>query len=120
MPIIIPQDTPQSVEPPHIQPVADETTFGGGPGLAAEGAQIQEVAQHTNEIATFEKIRADQTAVQAATAQLAAVHSKLLTDPKEGLPAYQGINAMTGHDKIMAEYQKTANELAKGLQPDQQ
>ena len=120
MSIIVPQVPQQSVEPPRIQPAADETTFGGGPGLAAEGQQIQEVAGHANEIATFEKIRADQTAVQAASSQLDGIQAKLLTDPKEGLPAYQGINAITGHEKIVTEYQKQANDISRNLQPDQQ
>lgn len=120
MVIIIPQEKEQPIDAPHLQPLANETTFGGGPGLSAIDEQVQKIASSTNEIATFEKIRADQTAVQGATAKLAAIHADLLTNPKEGLPAYQGINAMDGHDKVMAEYQKSANELAKGLQPDQQ
>lgn len=120
MAILIPQEDPQTVNPPRAQVHGDETAFGGGPGVEAQNAQVQQIAQHTNEIATFEKIRADQTAVQGAAAQLAAVHAHLLTDPKDGLPSYQGINAMDGHDKILAEYQKQANELATSLQPDQQ
>jgi hypothetical protein len=120
MAIIIPSEEPQSVNPPRLQSQADETTFGGGPGVAAQNEQVQKISQDTNEIATFEKIRADQTAVQGAAAKLDEVHSKLLSDPENGLPAYQGVNAMEGHDKVLAEYQKTANELAKGLQPDQQ
>lgn len=120
MAIVIPQVEPQAVEPPRIQEVANEETFGGGPGLAAEGQQTQEVAAHANEIATFEKIRADQTAVQAGAAQLADIQNRLITDPNNGLPAYQGVNAMEGHDKVIAEFQKQANAISKNLQPDQQ
>lgn len=120
MAIIIPQENSQPVGTPRIQPAADETTFGGGPGIAGINEQNQKIAQSTNEIATFEKIRADQTAVQGAAAQQADLYNKLISDPKEGLPAYQGINAMDGHDKIMAEFQKNANALSASLQPDQQ
>lgn len=118
--IIIPKEEPRTIDSPRSQAFGDASTFGGGPGLAAEDEQIQKIAQSTNEIATFEKIRADQTAVQGATAKLAEIHSKLLTDQADGLPAYKGVNAMDGHDKIMAEYKKQANGLAKGLRPDQQ
>lgn len=120
MTIVIPQEDPQSVNPPRLQPFADESTFGGGPGLAAENQQVQEIAKSTNEIATFEKIRADQTAVQAAGAKLDQIHQQLIDDPETGLHTFKGANAMDGHDKVIAEYQKQANELAKGLQPDQQ
>lgn len=120
MAIIIPQEEPQSVNPPRIQPTADETTFGGGPGIESQNQGMQEIAKATNEIATFEKIRADQTAVQGALAPLTQKMSELMTDPKTGLPAYQGVNAMDGHDKVIAEYQKTANQLSAKLQPDQQ
>jgi hypothetical protein len=123
MPIIIPQVEPQTVNPPRLEPVANETTFGGGPGLAAEGEQIQKTAGASNEIAEFgklEKIRNDQIAVQAATSQLDAIHNNLINDPDAGLPAYKGANAMAGHDHVIAEYQKNANDIAKTLQPDQQ
>jgi hypothetical protein len=123
MAIILPQVDPQTVNPPRLEPVANETTFGGGPGLAAEGEQIQKVAGATNEIAEFgklEKIRNDQIAVQAATSQLDAIHTSLITDEGTGLPAYKGVNAMAGHDYVISEYQKQANDIAKTLQPDQQ
>lgn len=123
MGIILPQVEPQTVNPPRLQPLADETTFGGGPGLAAEGEQIQKTAQSSNELAEFgklEKIRNDQVAVQAATAQLDAIHNNLSNDEGYGLPAYKGANAMAGHDYVMSEYKKQANDIAKNLQPDQQ
>lgn len=120
MAIIIPQEEQQTINPPHLQPQADETTFGGGPGVQVQNQEMQKIAQSTNEIATFEKIRADQTAVQGATAQLSSTYDRLINDPKTGLPAYQGVNAMDGHDKVLSEFKKTANELSATLQPDQQ
>lgn len=120
MVITIPQEDPQTVNPPRAQVLGDETTFGGGQGLETENAQVQQIAQHTNEIATFEKIRADQTAVQGASAKLDDIHQQLINDPKTGLHTYQGVNAMAGHDYVMGEYQKQANEISKTLQPDQQ
>lgn len=116
MTIIIPQEETQTVNPPRFQPQANETTFGGGPGLAAEHEQIQKIAQSTNEIATFEKIRADQTAVQGATAQSADTMNKLMYE----LHSYQGVNAMDGQKKVLKDFEDQANGLAKGLQPDQQ
>ena len=120
MAIFIPQEDPQTVNPPRAQIHGDETAFGGGQGLEAENAQVQQIAQHTNEIATFEKIRADQTAVQGVVAKSSELQNHLMTDPTDGLPAYKGINAMTGHDKVMATWQDQTNEMVKNLQPDQQ
>ena len=120
MAIVIPQEDPQTVNPPRLQVHGDETTFGGGPGVEAQNAQVQQIAQHTNEIATFEKIRADQTAVQGVVAKSSELKNHLMTDPTDGLPAYKGINAMTGHDKVMATWQDQTNEMVKNLQPDQQ
>lgn len=120
MTIIIPQEAPQSVDAPRIQNAATVETFGGGSGLTAENEGIQNIAKSTNEIATFEKIRADQTAVQGVLAKTSELSSYLKDDQKDGLPAYQGVNAMDGHDKIMAKWKEQTNEYVRSLQPDQQ
>lgn len=127
MAIIAPDVNPQPIPGFREQPAANETTFGGGPGLAAEDQEVQKIAGSGGEIGALQRVqeawevqRANETAVQGATARLSAVHTQLLTDPKTGLPAYRGVNAMEGQDKLWTEYQKSANEISGSLTGDQQ
>lgn len=126
MAIIAPDVNPQPIPNVHLQPLANETTFGGGQGLAQEGQEVQKIAASTGEIgaldlirqqkiAQFEQEKADQVAVQDATAKLSAVHTDLLTNSQTGLPAYQGINALKGQSILWNQYQKSANDLSQGL-----
>lgn len=126
MAIIAPDVNPEPIPGVRLQPLANDTTFGGGPGLAQEGQEVQKIASSAGDIAGFELIRqqklaqyeqekADQTAVQDATAKLSAVHTDLLTNRETGLPAYQGVNAMKGQTVLWDQYQKSANEIAQTL-----
>lgn len=126
MAIIAPDVNPQPIPGVRLQPLANETTFGGGPGLAQNGQEVQKIAGsagevgalelvHQQKIAQFEQEKADQTAVQDATAKLSAVHTDLLTNRETGLPAYQGVNALKGQNVLWQQYQKSANELSQGL-----
>lgn len=120
MAINAPDVTPNVIQVPRIQDSASPTTFGGGPGAEAIDQQVQDISKDTGNIGAFEKIRADQTAVQQATAQLSAVHTRLLTDPNGGLPSYRGVNAMEGQDKVTNDFKKAANDIAGTLSGDQQ
>lgn len=113
--IIAPEVNPEPIPGVRLQPQADATAFGGGPGLAQENQETQKIAAEAGEIAGFERIRADQTAVQEATAKLSAIHTDLLTNPQTGLPAYRGVNAMSGQTTLWNQYQKSANEIAETL-----
>lgn len=126
MAIIAPDINPQPIPGVRLQSSANETTFGGGPGLAENGQEIQKIAAstgdigalelvHQQKIAQFEQEKADQTAVQDATAKLSAIHTDLLTNRESGLPAYQGVNALKGQSVLWDKYQKSANELSQGL-----
>ena len=115
-----PEVLPEPVPSVRIQPDVSPTTFGGGPGAEETGQQVQRIADETGNIGAFEKIRADQTAVQQATANLSAVHTRLLTDPTNGLPAYRGTNALAGQDKLSGDFQKAANDISNGLVGEQQ
>lgn len=120
MAIIAPDVSPEPVPSVRLPIEASPTTFGGGPGTEALGAEEQKIAAEVGNIRSFEEIRANQTAVQQATADLSAVHTRLLTDPQNGLPAYKGVNALAGQDKLTQEFQKSANEISNGLVGDQQ
>lgn len=125
MAIILPDVTPQPIPGVRIAPTADETAFGGGPGLAKEGQEVQKIAAATGEIGGLQRIqaawevqRANETAAQEGLAKQSAIHTDLLTNRETGLPAYQGKNALAGQDKLWTEYQKSANEIAKDLPND--
>lgn len=118
--MLVPEVNPEPIPSVRIQPVANQTTFGGGPGLSEENQEVQKIASQAGEISAFERIRADQTAIQQATAKLSAIHTDLLTNPQTGLPAYRGTNAMAGQDKIWTQYQKSSNEISDSLVGQQQ
>ena len=122
MAIMIPDVAPEPIPGVRLQPEANATTFGGGPGLAQEGQEIQKIggsvgeiggleAIHAQKIAQFEQQKANETAVQEATAKLSAIHTDLLTNPQTGLPAYQGKNAIAGQTELWDKYQKAATDI---------
>jgi hypothetical protein len=120
MAIIIPEVNPEPLPNVRAQPAASLETFGGGAGAQAVSQENQKLANAAAEIAEFEKIRADQTAVQEASASLSALNTDLLTNPKTGLPSYKGTNAMAGQDKLWTEFRKGANKIASTLTGQQQ
>lgn len=126
MAMIAPDVNPEPIPGVRLQPQADATTFGGGPGLAQEGQQIQKIGEtvgdigaldliRAQKIAQFEQQKANETAVQEATAKLSAVHTDLLTNPQSGMPAYQGKNALAGQTTLWDQYQKSANDISQSL-----
>lgn len=120
MAIIIPEESPQPVQPPRLQPLADETTFGGGPGVAQQTQEVQKIAASTGEIATFEKLRADQTAVEEAQAKMSAAHEDILYNPKNGVLGSKGVDALQAQDDGRKRFETTANQVAKTLHGPQQ
>jgi hypothetical protein len=111
MAINIPQVDPQTVEPPRIQEVANETTFGGGPGLEAEGQEIQKGAAAAGEIGTFEKIRADQTATEEAQAKMLAAHNDILYNPQTGILGSKGKDALQAQEEGRKRFQDAATQI---------
>jgi len=121
MAIMIPQETPQPVEPPRIQPVANETTFGGGPGLETEGQELQKTASSLGEIGTFEKIRADQTATEEAQAKMMAAHNDILYNPQTGVMGSKGKDALQAQEDGRKRFQDAATQIMGTLHgPTQQ
>src|SRR5579875_404552 len=106
MAFTVPEVNPEPIPNVREQVAASPETFGGGQGLEAIGQQTQKISADAGDIAAFERIRADQTAVQDATAKLSAIHTDLLTNPETGLPAYKGSNAMQGHDDVWSKYKQ--------------
>lgn len=120
MGITVPEVLPQPVPEVRDQATATPTTFGGGPGLQRIGDQLQQTTKDAGEIATFEKIRADQTAVEDATAKLSQANSQILYDPNSGVLSSKGLNSIQAHDDGWVAYQKTANDLASKLSGEAQ
>lgn len=115
MAIIVPEINPEPIPDVKEQPVATLESFGGGAGLEQIGAQTEKLASQSGDVAAFEKIRADQTAVQEAGAKLSEAHTRLLYDPDRGVLSSQGTNAIKAHDDAWMEYRKTANDIVGTL-----
>lgn len=115
MAMIAPDVTPEPIPGVRLTAPESTTTFGGGPGLEAENQENQKISTEAGDIGTFEKIRADQTAVNDASAKLSATYSDLLTNPQTGVYAAKGINALPAQDQAAQEFKKAANDLSTGL-----
>lgn len=115
MALIVPEVNPQPIPDVREQPTASLETFGGGAGLEQIGQETQKLTASAGEIAAFEKIKAIQSAVQQGVASASALHTDLLTNPQTGLPAYKGVNSMTGQDKLWSQWQKGVNDISAGL-----
>lgn len=121
MPITAPEVLPEPINPPRVQPAASVETFGGGQGLAQENQEAQRIAQSTGEIATFEKIRADQAATEEAYGgKFAPFVTQALYDPQNGAIANIGkatsldqIHAIT--DDTMKRIKEFGNKTSSGL-----
>lgn len=119
--MIAPEVMPEPINPPRIQPSASLETFGGGQGLEAIGQQEQNITRAGGEIAAFEKIRADQTAVEEAIGnKLSPALTQILHDPQNG--AMARIQRATSiddihkiHDDVLKQYDTTAKEIASKL-----
>lgn len=120
MAITAPDVAPQPIPSVRIQPSASLETFGGGTGLEAEGQQVQKIAATTGDIATFEKIRADQTAVEEAQSKGSKLATDILYDPQTGVLGSKGTNALQAQKDGMTNLQKGLNEISQGLTSPQQ
>lgn len=120
MPFTAPEIAPQGVPNVRFTATANESTFGGGPGLEQADQQVQKISSDVGQIATLEKIRADQTAVQEATDKLAQIHTKILYDPQTGVIASRGVNAIPAQTKGWADYKKATNDIAGTLNGPEQ
>lgn len=117
MPLTAPEILPEPIRPPRIQPEASPETFGGGAGLEQEGQQVQKIAQSGGEVAAFEKIRADQSAVEEAVgSKLSPALTKMLYDPDNGaLARISQSTSMKDALKIHDDTLKQYNDTAKGI-----
>lgn len=118
--IIAPDVTPQPIPNVKEQPAASETTFGGGPGLEAEGAGVQKIAQDAGDIAAFEKIRANQMAVEDAQAKGSKLTTDVLYDPQTGVLGSHGKDALQSQKDGMDRLQKGMNDISTTLNGEQQ
>lgn len=120
MAIIAPEVAPQPIPNVRMEPAATTETFGGGAGLEAVGQQGQKIAADAGAIAAFEKIRADQTAVQEAAAKLSEAHTQILYDPETGVLASRGTNSFQAQKEGWDQYRKTANQISSTLHGEAQ
>jgi len=120
MAIIIPQEADQPIQTPRLQVSADETTFGGGPGAAAQADQVSKIAAATADIATFEKLRADQTAVEEAQAKMSAAHEDILYNPETGVLGSKGTEALVSQQEGRKRFEDSAKKISQSLHGAQQ
>lgn len=124
MPITVP--TPErEVGENQLPGVRDESmasaeTFGGGQGLQQVDADVQRISKSAAEIATFEKIKADQIAVTDATGQLSEATLDILHNQKDGILNLQGKNAMGAPTIATDKYQKVSSTIASNLHTEDQ
>lgn len=126
MALTAPDIAPEPVRPSQIQSAASAETFGGGPGLEQVNQEAQKISSDAGNIATFQKIRADQAAVEEAVgSKLSPALTNLIYDPQNG--ALAKINQSTtmkdtlkAQQDALDQYDKTAKDIAGKLQgPDQ-
>lgn len=120
MAIIVPQESLQPIQEPRMQPTASPESFGGGAGLAGVNEQFQRIASSTGEIATFEKLRADQTAVEEAQAKMSAAHEDILYNPQTGVLGSKGTDALKAQDAGRKRFEDAAKNVASNLHGPQQ
>lgn len=100
--------------------LASPETFGGGAGLEAIDQASQRLSSSGADIATFEKIKADQIAVTDATGKLSAASQDILTNQKDGVLTMQGKNAMNGPNIAAEKFQKASDDITSSLNTDDQ
>lgn len=107
---------------PSVRLSADTspTTFGGGPGADRQDQETQQIAGSVGEIATFEKIRADQTAVEDAQSKALGLKQNILYDPQTGVLGSKGTDAVQAHQDGIQNLKKGLNDISSNLNGDQQ
>ena len=126
MALIAPEVSPEPIRPPQIQPAASVETFGGGQGLERVNQQAQEVSRDAGDIGAFEKIKADQAAVEEAMGgKVSPYVTNALYDPQNGAiakisRAQTTKEALQIHDDTNNDInnflKKTAGGLSGGMQ----
>src|SRR4051812_2532545 len=95
MPITVPTPEPEvSYQPSptqRSQVLATPETFGAMPQATAE---MRQLGQQTGEIVAFEKLRADQTAIQDFTQKASGLSTAIWDDPQTGFKTKLGKNAL--------------------------
>lgn len=115
MGMIVPEVTPQPGPGVRVQPVATEASFGGGPGLDAQGQVTHQIAQQTGEIAGLEMVRANQAAIEGAQAKASKLATDILYDPETGALGAKGLDALRAQKDAMTRYQKGMNDISQTL-----
>lgn len=123
MPITIPTPEPEATyqpTPPERESVtATPETFGYAPGVTQALSQL---GQQAGQLATFAKIQADNTQIDAATAKIGTDSENLLRDPKTGVLSLLGENAWKPDDKgigpkenAQKKFRESVNSAIEGL-----
>lgn len=120
MAITAPDVTPSVVPGIRVDSNANPTTFGGGPGIEEAGQNIQRVADDAGNIGAFEKIRADQTAVEGARAQMSQTLLDKLYNPQSGILKSKGLDALQAGQTGITDLKKNFNDIVNGLNGDEQ
>lgn len=120
MAINAPDVSPQPVTSARFSVDTTPTTFGGGPGNEEINQTVQHASSDINEVATFEKIRADQTVVDDAKSKAMAEKERIMLDPQTGVLGSKGLDSVQAHEKGISDLQKSLNDISGTLHGDQQ
>lgn len=115
-----PDVTPSVVPSVRAESDANTTTFGGGPGLQEQGQEIQKISDEAGNIGTFEKIRADQTAVEGARAQMSQTILDKLYNPQTGILKSKGLDSLQAGQTGINDLKKNFNGIVDSLNGDEQ
>lgn len=120
MPIIAPDVAPQPIPGVRETSVANETTFGGGPGLDKINHEVQKVASDVADISIVARARQDQMAVEDAQAKATRLTTDVLYDPQTGVLTSRGTTALQAHKDGMKRLQKGMNDISRDLNGEAQ
>lgn len=120
MAINAPDVSPEPVSSVHFSADVTPTTLGGGPGIEQQVRESQGIASDVAEIATFEKIRADQAKVDNAQSKSLAYKEDLLYNPETGVLGSKGEDSVEAHQEGITKLKKYLNNVSSTLEGDEQ
>lgn len=120
MAINAPDVSPEPVPSVRLSADTSPTTFGGGPGIEQQVQGTQRVTSDVGEISTFEKIRADQTAVDDAKSKSMAIKQDILYNPDTGVLGSKGTDSVQAHQEGITKLKKSLNDISSTLNGDEQ
>lgn len=112
--IITPDTSSESIPNVRLQNNSD-AVFDDGPSRESVHQEAHKVADEIGTIASLEKIRADQTAVEEAQARGSKLTTDVLYDPDNGVLGSQGKDALQAQKDGMQRFKSGMNDISSSL-----